>query len=71
MTRLFAIINALTIKGQLMKELREVMIEYYLDYRNNYLTIEKFAEHNGLYRDQAVNLIREATFIFNSAHPEE
>lgn len=53
-----------------MKELRSVMIEYYLDYRNNYLTMDKFAEHNGLALDQAIDLIRAAEVIFNSPHPE-
>jgi hypothetical protein len=53
-----------------MKELRSVMIDYYLDWRNNYLTIEKFAEHNGLTASQAADLIRQAKVIFNSPHPE-
>ena len=53
-----------------MKEFRSVMIEYYLDYRNNYLTMDKFAEHNGLTLDQAIDLIRAAKVIFNSHHPE-
>jgi hypothetical protein len=53
-----------------MKELRSVMIDYYLDWRNNYLTIEKFAEHNGLTALQAADLIRQAKVIFNSPHPE-
>jgi hypothetical protein len=53
-----------------MRELRAVMIEYYLDWRNNYLTVEKFAEHNGLHIDQAIDLIRQAKVIFNSTHPE-
>jgi len=53
-----------------MKDLRSVMIEYYLDYRNNYLTMDKFADHNGLHLDQAIDLIRAAKLIFNSTHPE-
>jgi hypothetical protein len=53
-----------------MKELRAIMIEYYLDYRNNYLTMDKFAEHNGLSLNQAADLIRQAKLIFNSIHPE-
>ena len=52
-----------------MKNLRNVMIDYYLDYRNNYLTMDKFAEHNGLHLDQAIDLIRQAKVIFNSSHP--
>ena len=53
-----------------MRELRPVMIDYYLDWRNNYLTVDKFAEHNGLALDQAIDLIRAAKVIFNSPHPE-
>jgi hypothetical protein len=53
-----------------MRELKNVMIEYYLDYVNNYLTIDKFAEHNGLHLNQAIDLIRAAKLIFNSTHPE-
>jgi hypothetical protein len=53
-----------------MKDLRSVMIEHYLDWRNNYLTVEKFAEHNGLHIDQAIDLIRQAKVIYNSNHPE-
>ncbi len=26
--------------------IRQKLIDYYLDYTNNYLTLEKFAEHN-------------------------
>lgn len=29
-----------------MKNLRLYLIDVYLDYFNNYLTVEKFAEHN-------------------------
>jgi hypothetical protein len=31
--------------------------EQYLDFVNNYLTIEKFAEHNGLELDEATSII--------------
>jgi hypothetical protein len=54
-----------------MRELRSVMIEYYLDWRNNYLTVDNFAEHNGLTPNQAADLIRQAKVIFNSPHLEE
>ena len=53
-----------------MKELRSVMIEYYLDYRNNYLTVDKFAEHNGLTYEQASVLLGEGKRLFFSNHPE-
>ena len=53
-----------------MRELRSVLIEYYLDYVNNYLTFEKFAEHNGLTEKQATLFIQLGKDVFNSEHPE-
>lgn len=52
-----------------MKTARTQLIELYLDYRNNYLTIAKFAEHNGITKDQAHSLIILALEIFE--YPEE
>lgn len=49
---------------------RNQLIEIYLDYLNNYLTIEKYAEHNGLHLYQAETLINLAREVFNSQHPE-
>lgn len=42
----------------------------YLEYVNNYLTVEKFAEHQGLTTDQGQRLIDLAREIHNSPHPE-
>ena len=53
-----------------MKEFRGVLIEVYLDYRNNYLTIEKWAEHNGLNRTQGETVLWVAREVFESMHPE-
>ena len=36
----------------------ETLQEIYLDYTNNYLTQEKFAEHNGLSLTQANTLLK-------------
>ena len=33
-------------------------MEYYLDYVNNYLTVEKFAENNGITKTEALTIIR-------------
>lgn len=49
---------------------RDFMIEKYLDYVNNYLTLDLFAEHNGLTKVQATEFIALANEIFNSDHPE-
>ena len=37
--------------------MRTILINAYLDFRNNYLTIEKYAEHNGLTKTDAERLI--------------
>ena len=50
--------------------MRDKLIEAYLDYRNNYLTIEKWAEHNGLATDQGEQLYWLAREVFESKHPE-
>ena len=49
---------------------RETLNELYLDYFNDYLTVEKFAEHNGLTISQANTLINIGREINQSFHPE-
>jgi hypothetical protein len=49
---------------------RESLLEMYFDYVNNYLTIEKFAEHRGLYVSEALILIDLAKRCLASPHPE-
>lgn len=49
---------------------RELLAALYLDYRNNYLTIEKFAEHNGLYVEEAQDLLKIARHCLEYPHPE-
>ena len=49
---------------------RETLISMYLDYANNYLTMERYAECNALTLDQANYLIMVARMVFNSQHPE-
>lgn len=50
--------------------MREQLIAAYLDFLNNYLTVEKYAEHNGLSNEHAHSLIVLARSVFNSQHPE-
>jgi hypothetical protein len=50
--------------------MREILISAYLDYVNNYLTVEKYAEHNGLTTEQGTILINLAREVYNSKHPE-
>ncbi len=49
---------------------RESLLEMYFDYINNYLTIEKFAEHRGLYVNEALRLIDLAKRCLESPHPD-
>lgn len=46
--------------------MRDTLIGLYLDYRNNYLSIEKFAEHNLLTVEQAQTLINLGLEVFNT-----
>lgn len=41
-----------------MKTIKETLHDIYLDYFNNYLTVDKFATDNNLSPMQAVKLIR-------------
>ena len=50
--------------------MRKVLIDTYLDYVNNYLTVSTYAEHNGLTTDQALELLSIARKVFQSTHPE-
>jgi hypothetical protein len=53
-----------------MQVFRETLAAVYLDWVNNYLTIEKFAEHKGLYIDEAKTLLSVAKQCFEKDHPE-
>jgi hypothetical protein len=50
--------------------MRTQLIDIYLDYWNNYLTHERYAECNGLRVNEAITLIDLARSVFNSNHPE-
>lgn len=50
---------------------RQKLIETYLDFFNNYLTISLFAEHRGLSEEQGKQLIELAKSVYNSKHPDE
>jgi hypothetical protein len=51
--------------------MRETLKGLYVEWRNNYLTVAKFAEHNGLTTEQGEKLIDLARDVYNSKHPEE
>lgn len=50
--------------------MRKTMHEIYLSWINDFLTIERFAEHHGLYVDEAQALVDLAQLIFERQHPE-
>jgi hypothetical protein len=50
--------------------MRDILINVYLDYVNNYLTTERYAECNGLSVEHAQMLIDLARNVYNSQHPE-
>lgn len=50
--------------------MREQLRNIYLDYLNNYLTVEVFAEKNGLWVDEATDLIKLCKRVFEENHPE-
>jgi hypothetical protein len=49
---------------------RDTLIQIYLDYWNNYITTQRFAECNGLTDSEAQRLIDLAREVFNHPHPE-
>lgn len=67
MSLLFSLVQCWICKGIIM---RDVLTKVYYDWCNNYLTIDKFAEHNGLTYDQALDLIDLARKVAQSDHPE-
>lgn len=53
-----------------MKPVRDYMQAVLLDWTNNYLTVEKFAEHNGINEQQALAFLKLAREIDATPHPE-
>ena len=49
---------------------REQLIAVWQDWKNNFLTIGGFADHYGLYDDEAEELIDLARRAANRPHPE-
>ena len=49
---------------------REQLKAIYLEWRNDFLSVEAFAEYHGITDAQAADLITLARDIFNTDHPE-
>ena len=47
-------------------DIRQYLIEQYLDFKNNYLSIALFAEHRGMTEEQGLDLINLGKNLFNS-----
>jgi len=50
--------------------IRQNLIDVYLDFVNNFLTVDFFAEYYGLTYDQAFKLLAVARSVLESNHPE-
>ena len=50
--------------------MRDIIINAYLDYLNNYLTIATWAEHNGLTEEQGIKFIELAREIAYTNNPD-
>lgn len=50
--------------------MRDTLINAWLDFTNNYLTIAKYAEHNGLTEYEAEQLLKIAAIVADHPHPE-
>ncbi len=48
------------------ESIRTKIVNTYLDYRNNYLTIETFADHNGMTETHAKALVDLGRELFNT-----
>lgn len=49
---------------------RETLVNVYLDWVNNYLSLSRFAEAHGLYENEAEMLIKLAKSCHENLHPE-
>ena len=60
----------ITFKGWIKMNIRQNLIDIYLDFVNNFLTVDFFAEHYGLTYNQAFKLLEVARSVLESNHPE-
>ena len=53
-----------------MKQARDYLLEIRLDFVNNYLTLDKWAEHNDLTIEEAREMLNLARKVSEHEHPE-
>jgi len=46
--------------------IREKLVQEYLDFKNNYLSVSLFSEHRGMTEEEGLNLINLGKVLFNS-----
>lgn len=49
---------------------REQITAIYLDWRNNFVSVEGYASYYGLTYDEAMRLIEVSRMVANTPHPE-
>jgi hypothetical protein len=49
---------------------RDHFVSMYLDYRNNYITVARWAEAYGLTEQEGTELLTVLRAIFNGQHPD-
>lgn len=49
---------------------RDTLIQLYLSWKNDYISITTFADHHGLTADQVLVLINLSKSVFQSPHPD-
>jgi len=51
--------------------MRQILIDAFLDYKNNYLTVKAYRENNGLDYEEASAFINVARTVYYSNHPDK
>lgn len=51
--------------------MRQILIDAFLDYKNNYLTVKKYGEDNGLSYEEASAFINVCRTVYYAEHPEK
>ena len=50
--------------------MRDLLIKAYLEWRNDYLSVSTWADHNGMTTEDAKTFLKLAMKVYTSEHPE-
>lgn len=50
--------------------MRETLVKWYLEYVNDFITVERFAEYHGITQDQALVVIQLGKTLNETPHPD-